>query len=151
MGTKAKTKMTKKKTKMMKKTKMTRMRKRRRRGRKKQKKKKKKPSYWRATSRTVINDKDGFGVRATLLLDMGHDIWIVGLVDHGMLEMVKIRITGPTTYRWIATKHTKEYSNACTKLKTFTYDLCFKGESVKNIYPVVLRALKAPKLKKVSR
>merc|ERR1712008_540730 len=73
-------------------------------GEEKQKKKKKKPSYWRATSRTVINDKDGFGVRATLLLDMGHDIWIVGLVDHGMLEMVKIRITGPTTYRWIATK-----------------------------------------------
>lgn len=83
----------------------------------------------------------------TLKLDLGDNVWIVGLVSSdGYLKMVKIQVTGSTTYNWIGTRYDNGFSSACGEPATFTVD-CFKGADPMipstDMYPVDLHAEQA--------
>jgi len=82
----------------------------------------------------------GRSLPVTLKLGLGGNIWIVGVKDTTRLKIVKIQITGPTTYNWIGTRwHTS--NGAC--IASFTKD-CFKGtELSSDKYPVSLQAVEA--------
>jgi len=82
----------------------------------------------------------GRSLPVTLKLGLGGNIWIVGVKDTTKLKIVKIQITGPTTYNWIGTRwHTS--NGAC--IASFTKD-CFKGtELSSDKYPVSLQAVEA--------
>eukprot|EP00418_Pyrodinium_bahamense_P088279 CAMPEP_0179040150 /NCGR_PEP_ID=MMETSP0796-20121207/15500_1 /TAXON_ID=73915 /ORGANISM="Pyrodinium bahamense, Strain pbaha01" /LENGTH=286 /DNA_ID=CAMNT_0020736489 /DNA_START=1 /DNA_END=861 /DNA_ORIENTATION=+ len=88
----------------------------------------------------------GVPLPVTLKLDLGDNVWIVGLVGGGYLKMVKIRITGSATYTWIATRYDASFAESCSVQATFTEE-CFKGRDVdRNFYTVSLVA--QPKLDK---
>merc|ERR1712079_654790 len=104
--------------------------------------KKKEESLWRVTDKTKIEDSEKHYLKITLKYHWGGDVWIVALYDHGELEMIKIKVTGPKTYKWLGTKHLEEPNKLCLKEKTFTTG-CFKGEDKgKDEYHVHLNALK---------
>ena len=66
------------------------------------------------------------------------EAWIVGAEDHGFLKMVKLRVTGSTSFDWIDTKFDSNYNNSC--LNAFS-ESCFVGKNAsKNQYPVLLVA-----------
>ena len=85
----------------------------------------------------------------TLTLNLGTNIWIVGLVDSSIvdagwygrvLKMVKIEITGVSSYNWLETRYSTTYTTACTAQTTFD-ESCFSGTSAtQNFYPVDLDA-----------
>ena len=79
---------------------------------------------------------------ASLAFPMGENIFIVACVGCGgnFLKMVKIRITGETTFVWIEAKYTANYPTNCKAQETFTVE-CFVGTSVdESQYSVVLVA-----------
>merc|ERR1711978_672193 len=88
-----------------------------------------KKSKWHVTNEAEIQHGD-LRVKISKKFDLGADIWIVALYDHGMLEMVKIKVTGEETYKWLATKLDKDPEKRCLSTKTFT-PACFKGEDAK--------------------
>jgi len=111
--------------------------------------KKKDKSKWRVTRKTEIENDQGHYLKITLKLDLGGDVWIVALHDHEMLEMIKIKVTGPETYKWLATKLARDEGipKQCLAEKTFTL-ACFKGEDKsKDVYHVHLKASKEGKEK----
>ena len=69
---------------------------------------------------------------ASLVFPMGENIFIIGCVGCGCncLKMVKIRVTGETTFDWIDAKYQQgNYPTNCKVQETFTED-CFNGTSV---------------------
>ena len=69
--------------------------------------------------------------------------FILGLTNNEakMLEMVKIRVTGETTFNWLEAKYNESYPEECGKQSTFD-EGCFEGESVRqHIYDVDLVAI----------
>ena len=75
----------------------------------------------------------------SLTLYLGANVWIIGLVNDNHLKMVKIEITGPTTYNWVDTRYQTPYTEACAAQATFD-ESCFIGTPRSNIYPVDLDA-----------
>ena len=61
---------------------------------------------------------------ATSALYLGDDIWILALKDQTYLKMVKIKVTGETTYEWIEAKYNREgdYDPDC---ETTFQESCF--------------------------
>merc|ERR1712113_1209043 len=96
---------------------------------KKKKKKKgdKEKSKWKVTKKTEIENTEEDFLKITLKLDLGGDVFIVALYDHDILEMIKIKVTGTKTYKWLGTKIDDDPKKQCLKEKTFT-TACFKGE-----------------------
>ena len=72
------------------------------------------------------------GAVANLAFPMGENIFIVARVSEKYLKMVKIRVTGETTFDWIEAKYVVEgnYPTVCKAQETFTEE-CFVGTSVK--------------------
>ena len=56
------------------------------------------------------------------------DEWIIGVVDGPFLKMMRVSVTGPTTFDWIATKYDINYNKVC--LSSFS-ESCFVGKSAK--------------------
>merc|ERR1712113_890714 len=105
----------------------------------------KEKSKWRVTDKTKVENDEKHYLKITLKLDLGGDVWIVGLYDHEVLEMVKIKVTGPKTSTWLGTKFDDEPKKLCLKEKTFT-TACFKGEDKgKDAYHVHLNGGKDEK------
>merc|ERR1712204_147187 len=108
----------------------------------KKSKKVKEKSKWKVTRKSQIENTEKDFLKITLKLDLGGDVWIVALYDHDVLEMIKIKVTGPKTYKWFGTKFDDEPKKQCLKEKTFTA-ACFKGEDKdKDKYKVHLMASK---------
>ena len=74
------------------------------------------------------------GTIASLAFPMGENIFIVASVSGNALKMVKIRVTGETTFDWIEAKYVypnyPNYPSNCKAQETFTEE-CFVGNSVK--------------------
>ena len=67
---------------------------------------------------------NGSMMTVMLTLDLGNNVWLLGVVDNGILKMVKIRITGPTTSIWLDTRVDAEYDSSCAFQPTFL-EACF--------------------------
>jgi len=84
---------------------------------------------------------------ASVAFPMGDNIFIVACDDGWHLKMVKIRVTGETTFDWMEARYgwEEKIPTKCTAQETFTAD-CFVGESVaqKN-YNVLLVAKQVSK------
>ena len=71
------------------------------------------------------------GTVASLAFAMGGNIFIVASVSGNALKLVKIRVTGETTFDWIEAKYVQgNYPTECKSQETFTEE-CFVGTSVK--------------------
>ena len=66
------------------------------------------------------------------------DEWIVGLVDGPFLKMVRLRVTGPTSFDWISTKYDIDYNATC--LSSFSESCYVGGNAGKVSYLVRLVA-----------
>lgn len=76
----------------------------------------------------------------THVLNLGNNIWIVGVIDGPHLKMIKIEITGENTYNYVATRYTTgtATTSACSNPSTFS-EACFIGtESSNGTYVVNL-------------
>ena len=76
----------------------------------------------------------------THVLNLGNNIWIVGVIDSPHLKMIKIEITGENTYNYVATRYTTgtATTSACSNPSTFS-EACFIGtESSNGTYVVNL-------------
>jgi hypothetical protein len=92
---------------------------------------------------TGPNINSGNPITIKFTLDLGNNIWIVGLVDNPYLKMSKIEITATNTYRWISTFYDASYSQACATQAAFT-EQCFKGTAQpSDVYPLRLRTSQA--------
>merc|ERR1711994_676973 len=94
---------------------------------KKKSNKNKEKSKWKVTKKTEVENTEEDFMKITLKLDLGGDVFIVALYDHDILEMIKIKVTGTKTYKWLGTKIDDDPKKQCLKEKTFT-TACFKGE-----------------------
>merc|ERR1719223_837515 len=56
------------------------------------------------TNLTGIKVNYGTPVPVKLMLELGSNVWLLGLVDEGVLKMVKIRITGLASSEWLGTR-----------------------------------------------
>ena len=54
--------------------------------------------------------------------------WIIGVVDGPFLKMVRVNVTGSTSFDWIATKYDINYNKTC--LISFS-ESCFVGNSAR--------------------
>ena len=90
---------------------------------------------------TGIHVNENFPIAAIIAYHVKGNIYIVAAMDDSYLKMVKIRITGETTFDWLAAKYNRPlYSSMCTKQITFSED-CFNGTSMpKRSYNVELLA-----------
>ena len=59
------------------------------------------------------------------------NVFILGLanIEEQILKMVKIRITGETTFDWLEAKYKTDYPEQCEKQSTFN-EGCFQGRNV---------------------
>ena len=59
------------------------------------------------------------------------NVFILGItnIEEQMLKMVKIRVTGKTTFNWLDARYKQNYSEECGKQSTFN-EGCFQGPSV---------------------
>ena len=70
---------------------------------------------------------------------MGENIFIVGCVECGgpHLKMVKIRVTGETTFEWIEARvQRRNYPSHCKAQETFTVE-CWNDGSTENGYGTI--------------
>jgi len=68
------------------------------------------------------------------------DTWIIGLHDHVYMKMVKIQITGPNTFTWVASKYWRDGSYDGNCLTSFKHS-CFNGrDTIESNYQVQLVA-----------
>ena len=69
------------------------------------------------------------------------DVFIVSTVGSNGMKMVKIRVTGETTFDWLEAKSHQDYPSECGKQSTFNEN-CFTGRSVgQDKYDVNLKAV----------
>jgi len=81
---------------------------------------------------------NGVPIPVTLVLNLGSNSWIVGVVDGSLVKMVKIEITGTNTFEWKETRYTSDKST-CSNAITFSEE-CFSNayNPDGNNYPVTL-------------
>ena len=78
----------------------------------------------------------------TLSLELGDNVWIVGVIDEPYLKMVKIKITADATSEWIGERYSETYSQACAQSATFTENCYLQGTArATNEYRVSLATL----------
>ena len=84
-------------------------------------------------------------LEATIAHEISHNIFIVAALDGHHLKMVKIRVTGITTFEWMKAKYMSPSSDSkCRYQQSFSID-CFHGTDVSaSGYNVVLLARKKP-------
>ena len=60
-----------------------------------------------------------------------NNVFILGVtsIEEQMLKMVKIRVTGETTFNWLEARYKEEYPEECGKQSTFN-EGCFQGLTV---------------------
>ena len=69
------------------------------------------------------------------------NVFIVSTVGSNIMKMVKIRVTGETTFDWLEAKYHQDYPYECGKQSTFSEN-CFTGTSVdQDKYDVNLKAV----------
>ena len=87
----------------------------------------------------------GDQLEATIAHQIIPNIFIVAAVDGHYLKMVKIRVTGITTFEWIEAKYMAPSSDSkCRHQQSFSID-CFDGPAMSaSHYNVVLLAGKNP-------
>ena len=80
-------------------------------------------------------------LNASVAFPMGDNIFIIAGDDGNTLKMVKIRVTGETTFDWMEAKYQWYFETKCKAPETFTAE-CFVGPEVtsQNNYNVVLVA-----------
>jgi hypothetical protein len=71
----------------------------------------------------------GIPLKATMAIEIKQNVWIVAVIDGKLLKMIKLRITGASTYVWIESKWSNSYASSCSNPNTFT-EQCFVGKSV---------------------
>ena len=72
------------------------------------------------------------------------NVFIVSQPDGNYLKMVKIRVTGVTTFDWLAAKFYKNFPKYCGEQSTFNQS-CFQGTSAnQEQYNVKLTAVRRP-------
>ena len=78
---------------------------------------------------------------ASIAFPLGENIFVVASASEKFLKMVKIRVTGESTFDWMEAKYQKGNTPAkCTVHETFSED-CFVGTSAEEpFYSVVLVA-----------
>ena len=77
------------------------------------------------TKLSGANINGGIPIPATIAFKLANDDeWIVGVLDGGYLKMVKLKVTGPNSYDWMATKYTNLYDESCP---TAFSESCFTG------------------------
>ena len=82
----------------------------------------------------------GKPLKATMAIEMEANVRIVALIDNKKLKMVKLRITGASTYDWMESMWTTSYSSLCSNKNTFDEE-CFAGKSVgRDFYKISLVA-----------
>ena len=58
------------------------------------------------------------------------NVFILGVISKSLiLKMVKIQVTGETTFNWLEARYKKDYPEECGKQSTF-YEGCFQGPTV---------------------
>ena len=84
-------------------------------------------------------------LEATIAHQISHNIFIVAALDGPHLKMVKIRVTGITTFEWMKAKYmTPSSDSKCRHQQSFSID-CFDGPAMSSSsYNVVLNATKNP-------
>ena len=93
------------------------------------------------TKLTGIHVNENFPIAAIISYRVKGNIYIVAAMDDFYLKMVKIRITGETTFDWLTAKY-RGPSSMCTKQITFSEE-CFYGTGMpKSSYNVQLLAEK---------
>merc|ERR1712079_161213 len=105
----------------------------------KEKKKKKLVSSWRVVRpKTTIKVRDGYSLHITLRLDLGKNVWIVGLKDGKTLITIMIKILGVNKYAFLGGRYTSDFKKACANPGTFT-KACFTGKKFsKNKFKLAL-------------
>ena len=84
------------------------------------------------------NINHGTPIPATIALKLSNEgEWIVGVVDGKYLKMVKLRVTGASSYEWIDNKYTTKYDPSC--LTSFS-ESCFVGKRPPKKYQIILVA-----------
>ena len=91
----------------------------------------------------------GVPTPATIAYPMGRNFFIVAAIDGSYLKMVKILVTGESSFDWIEAKYVREDSadSSCLSQSTFTEE-CYQGSA--NSYPaynVQLMAVLEPGMK----
>ena len=88
-----------------------------------------------ATKLTGVWINNGIPVSATIAHPLGENIFIIAAFTESHLKMVKIRVTGETSFEWIDAKYTKleqdepGFPTECLSQSTF-YEDCFQGNNV---------------------
>ena len=97
------------------------------------------------TKLSGIHINHNIPIEATIAYHVEGNYFIVAALDNNgdqmLLKMVKIRVTGETTFKWISARYIVSSSNPlCKRQRTFNLD-CFSGASMSSkSYNVVLRA-----------
>ena len=79
-------------------------------------------------------------VPATIAFHLSNDEWIVAVVNHNFMKMVKFQVTGVNSFDWIATKYIRNGNYGTSCLTDFT-EACFVGtDSGEQTYTVDLVA-----------
>jgi len=83
----------------------------------------------------------GVALPITLMLSLGNNVWLVGVVDDGILKMVKIRVTGAGTSEWLGTRSDANYDPSCALQRTFRKACWDVGDELpRDAFPVSLQA-----------
>ena len=99
------------------------------------------------TKLSGIHINHNIPIEAIIAYHVKESYFIVAALDDSYLKMVKIRVTGKTTFKWISARYNVPSSNSlCKSQRTFNLD-CFSGTSMSsNSYNVVLRAEKGTQI-----
>ena len=94
-----------------------------------------------ATKLTGVWINNGIPVSATIAHPLGENIFIIAAFTESHLKMVKIRVTGSTTFIWMEAKYNNPSSNSSCKIQETFSESCFTGTSVpEDNYSVLLVA-----------
>ena len=83
-----------------------------------------------ATKLAGVWINNGIPVSATIAHPLGENIFIIAAFTESHLKMVKIRVTGSTTFIWMEAKYNNPSSNPSCKLQETFSENCFNGTSV---------------------
>ena len=84
-------------------------------------------------------------IPATIAYSLGRNVFLVAGIEEPFLKMVKIFVTGKTSFNWMEAKYSQPSSNSsCMHPSTFTKE-CYHGNSMnESAYNVQLIATKIP-------
>ena len=95
-----------------------------------------------------INSETPVSASIAFYID-GEDAWIIGVKEGGNLKMVKLRVTGLTTFDWISSKYRPDGSYPESCLTSFSAS-CFVGtDTNEESYQIILVAASGKFDKKV--